>query len=77
MGLIVKLMAPKLLKSGYETGDFPIYSLRTQDKGYSKLLTSGLGDTYLSTSTFIAIEYFDVDIDEHIRGLMENVNNEY
>jgi len=45
--------------------------------GYSKLLTSGLGDTYLSTSTFDAIEYFDVDIDEHIRGLMEDDNNEY
>ncbi len=44
---------------------------------YSKLLTSGLGDTYISTSTFDAIEYFDVDIDEHIRGMMEDDNNEY
>lgn len=44
--------------------------------GYSKLLAAGLGDTYLSTSHYDALEYFEVDIDEHIRGMMEDDNNE-
>lgn len=45
--------------------------------GYSKLLASGLGDTFISTSHYDALEYFEVDIDEHIRGMMEDDNNEY
>ena len=45
--------------------------------GYSKLLAAGLGDTYTSTSHFDAVEYFGVDIDKHVRGLMEDDNNEY
>ncbi|MCQ8105893.1 hypothetical protein NP590_17425 [Methylomonas sp. SURF-2] len=45
--------------------------------GYSKLIASGLGDTYTATSHYDAIEYFEVDIDEHIRGMMEDDNNEY
>ena len=45
--------------------------------GYSKLLASGLGDTYISTSHYDALEYFEVDLDEHIRGVMEDDNNEY
>lgn len=44
--------------------------------GYSKLLAAGLGDAYTSTSQYDALEYFDVDIDEHIRGMMEDDNNE-
>lgn len=44
--------------------------------GYSKLLAAGLGDTYLSTSHYDALEYFEVDLDEHIRGMMEDDNNE-
>jgi hypothetical protein len=45
--------------------------------GYSKLIASGLGDTYTATSHYDAIEYFEVDLDEHIRGMMEDDNNEY
>ncbi|OAI19827.1 MULTISPECIES: hypothetical protein [Methylomonas] len=45
--------------------------------GYSKLIASGLGNTYTATSHYTAIEYFEVDIDEHIRGMMEDDNNEY
>lgn len=45
--------------------------------GYSKLLASGLGDTYISTSHYDALEYFEVDLDEHIRSMMEDDNNEY
>ena len=45
--------------------------------GYSKLLAAGLGDTYLSTSHYDAMEYFEVDIDERVRNMMEDDNNEY
>lgn len=45
--------------------------------GYSKLLAAGLGDTYLSTSHYDAMEYFEIDLDEHVRSMMEDDNNEY
>ena len=45
--------------------------------GYSKLIASGLGDTFISTSHYDALEYFEVDLDEHIRSMMEDDNNEY
>ena len=44
--------------------------------GYSKLLAAGLGDTFISTAQYDALEYFEIDIDEHIRGMMEDDNNE-
>lgn len=44
--------------------------------GYSKLLAAGLGNTYISTSRYDAMEYFEIDIDEHIRSMMEDDNNE-
>ncbi|WP_281784309.1 hypothetical protein [Sinimarinibacterium flocculans] len=44
--------------------------------GYSRLLAAGLGDTFVSTSHYDAVEYFEVDIEEHIRGMMEDDNNE-
>jgi DNA-directed RNA polymerase subunit RPC12/RpoP len=34
--------------------------------GYSKLRAADLGDTYIATSHYDAIEYFDVDLDENI-----------
>lgn len=45
--------------------------------GYSKLRAADLGDTYISTSHYDAIEYFDVDLDEHIRNMLADDNNEY
>lgn len=45
--------------------------------GYSKLLAAGLGDTYISTSRYDAMEYFEIDLDEHVRSMMEDDNNEY
>jgi hypothetical protein len=45
--------------------------------GYSKLRAANLGDTYISTSHYDAIEYFEVDLDEHIRDMMADDNNEY
>lgn len=45
--------------------------------GYSKLLAAGLGDTYLSTSHYDAMEYFEIDLDAHIRSMAEDDNNEY
>ena len=45
--------------------------------GYSKLRAANLGDTYISTSHYDATEYFDVDLDEHIRNMMADDNNEY
>lgn len=44
--------------------------------GYSKLLAAGLGDTYISTSHYDAMEYFEIDLDEHVRSMMEDDNNE-
>jgi hypothetical protein len=45
--------------------------------GYSKLLSAGLGDTFISTSHYDAMEYFEIDLDEHVRSMMEDDNNEY
>jgi hypothetical protein len=45
--------------------------------GYSRLLAAGLGDTYLSTSHYDAMEYFEIDLDEHARSMMQDDNNEY
>jgi hypothetical protein len=44
--------------------------------GYSKLLAAGLGDTFISTSHYSAVEYFEIDIDERLRNLMDEDNNE-
>ncbi|WP_438869341.1 hypothetical protein [Pseudomonas sp. L1(2025)] len=44
--------------------------------GYSKLLAAGLGSTYISTSQYDAMEYFSIDLDEHVRSMMEDDNNE-
>ncbi len=44
--------------------------------GYSKLLAAGLGDTFVSTSHYDAVEYFEIDIEERIRNMMEDDNNE-
>lgn len=44
--------------------------------GYSKLVACGLGDTYVSTSQYDAVEYFEIDIEEEIRGMMYEDNNE-
>lgn len=45
--------------------------------GYSKLLAAGLGNTFVSTSHYDAVEFFDIDIEERMRSLMEEDNNEY
>ena len=45
--------------------------------GYSRLLAAGLGDTFISTSHYDAMEYFEIDLDEHVRSMMEDDNNEY
>jgi len=45
--------------------------------GYSKLRAADLGDTFTSTSYYDALEYFNVDLDEHIRDMMADDNNEY
>jgi len=44
--------------------------------GYSKLLAAGLGDTFVSTSHYDAVEYFEIDIEERMRNMMEDDNNE-
>jgi hypothetical protein len=44
--------------------------------GYSKLLAAGLGNTFVSTLHYDAIEYFEIDIEKHIRNMMEDDNNE-
>lgn len=43
--------------------------------GYSKLIACGLGDTYTSTSSYDATEYFNIDPDNEWQG-MEEDNNE-
>lgn len=44
--------------------------------GYSKLVACGLGNTYTSTSHYDAVEYFEIDIEEELRNLMYEDNNE-
>lgn len=44
--------------------------------GYSKLVACGLGDAFTSTVHYDATEYFDIDIEEEFRGMMEEDNNE-
>jgi hypothetical protein len=45
--------------------------------GFSKLLAAGLGNTYISTSHYDAVEFFEIDIAERMRDLMSDDNNEY
>lgn len=45
--------------------------------GFSKLLGAGLGNTYISTSHYDAVEFFDIDIEERARNMAEDDNNEY
>jgi len=44
--------------------------------GYSKLLAAELGDTFVSTTHYDAMEYFDIDLDAHARSMMEEDYNE-
>jgi hypothetical protein len=44
--------------------------------GYSKLIACGLGNTYVSTNHYDAVEYFEIDIEEEMRNMMYEDNNE-
>ena len=44
--------------------------------GYSKLVACGLGNTYVSTNHYDAVEYFEIDIEKEIRNMMYEDNNE-
>lgn len=44
--------------------------------GYSKLVACGLGNTFQSTNHYDAVEYFEIDIQEEMRGMYEEDNNE-
>lgn len=44
--------------------------------GYSKLVACGLGDTYVSTSQYDAVEYFEIDSQEEMQNMMFEDNNE-
>jgi hypothetical protein len=45
--------------------------------GFSKLFAAGLGNTYISTSHYDAVEFFEIDIQERMRSMMDDDNNEY
>lgn len=45
--------------------------------GFSKLLAAGLGNTFISTSLYDAVEFFNIDIAERYRDMMGDDNNEY
>lgn len=44
--------------------------------GFSKLLAAGLGDTYTSTSRYDAVEFFEINMEERVRSIMEDDYNE-
>lgn len=44
--------------------------------GYSKLVACGLGNTYVSTNHYDAVEYFEIDLEEEMRSMMYEDNNE-
>lgn len=45
--------------------------------GYSRLMACNLGNTYVSTQRYDAVEYFDIDIEEQMKEMMfEEDNNE-
>jgi DNA-directed RNA polymerase subunit RPC12/RpoP len=45
--------------------------------GFSKLLAAKLGNTFISTSHYDAVEFFNIDIERRMREMMEDDNNEY
>jgi hypothetical protein len=45
--------------------------------GFSRLLAAGLGNTFISTSHYDAVEFFNIDIEERMRDMMGDDNNEY
>ena len=44
--------------------------------GYSKLVACGLGNTYISTSSYLPMDYFGIDVEEEMRAAMFEDNNE-
>lgn len=44
--------------------------------GYSKLVACGLGNTYVSTNHYDAVEYFEIDVEEEMRSMMYEDNND-
>jgi hypothetical protein len=44
--------------------------------GYSKLLACGLGEPFISESTYSPIEYFNIDIADAYMNMMGEDNNE-
>lgn len=44
--------------------------------GYSKLVACGLGNTYVSTNHYDAVDYFEIDVEEEMRNMMYEDNNE-
>ncbi len=45
--------------------------------GFSRLLAAGLGNTFISTSQYDAVEFFNINIEERFRDMMADDNNEY
>jgi hypothetical protein len=44
--------------------------------GYSKLVACGLGDLFTETSHYEPLEFFDIDVEDHYRSMMEDDRNE-
>lgn len=57
--------------------DFYCVACGLKITGYSKLLACGLGESYISTSHYDAVEYFGIDVDKLARSMWEDDNNEY
>lgn len=57
--------------------DFYCIACGLKITGYSKLLACGLGESYISTSHYDALEYFSIDVNQLARSLWEDDNNEY
>ena len=39
-------------------------------------MACGLGNTYVSTNYYDAVEYFEIDLEEEMRNMMYEDNNE-
>ncbi len=45
--------------------------------GHSKLIACNLGDSYTSMCTYDVVDFFNIDLEEEMRGMYEDDNNEY
>lgn len=63
-------------KQAMRPSSFACIACGLKISGFSKLAACGLGDTFISTNHYPAVEYFEIDMDQAMHDFMYEDNNE-